>query len=160
MSSLLKKCPQCKLVKRTTKFCGDCGVKLEEFDDANGVWKPEGLWQITTYSDEEGRKPPTQLGVHEGHIVDLARRFSSESNYSLTFIPAESLELIKRHEPRPSVEVQLSTDSQTYSLSEEDRVQYFRKMLKGCKDVEVVKSSQYGCVRFNFRNGIFQGGKR
>lgn len=146
----LMRCPKCKTAKENDKkFCDECGTKLEQFADANGIWKPVGLWCVTTQGDEEG-KSTKQLGVHEGHIVDIARALSAEAFYDLNFRPMKALDKMKIRAPRANVHVQLDIDSGTWEMEKEPRMAYFRTMIKDRDDVRISASNYYGAVVFNF----------
>lgn len=147
MSDLMK-CPRCKTAKNGKKFCDECGAPLERFADANGVWKPEGLWHVSTQGDEEGRSTK-QLGIHEGHIADIAYSLSGEVYYDLHFRPVQALAEVNRRAPKTNVHVVLD-DSGTTSMLSEARQAYFREMLKGRTDVKIKPSNYYGAVVFQF----------
>lgn len=146
----LMKCPKCKTAKRDVKFCDECGTRLESFADDNGVWKPEGLWCVTTQGDEEGRTT-RQLGTHEGHIVDIAYKLSGEVNYDLNFRPVKTLLEAKLSKPRETVHVTLD-EAGTSSMESEARQAWFRAMIKDRTDVKIIPSAYYGAVVFNFLN--------
>lgn len=151
----LMRCPQCKTAKREAKFCDECGTKLESFSDASNIWKPEGMWRVTTQGDEEGRTT-RQLGTHMGHIVDIAHRLSGESNYNLSFEPLTTIKEIVLRTPRESVAVQIGIDSGTWDMTSEARQAYFRAMVKD-SNVKILPSNYYGCVVFKFLKGAKRG---
>lgn len=144
----LMRCPQCKTAKKDMKFCGECGTKLESFADSKNVWKPIGLWRVTTQGDEEGRTTK-HLGMHEGHIVDIARQLSGEAFYDLCFDPVTQLDKANVKEPRNQVHIKLGIDSGTWDMTSEIRAAYFRTMTKD-RDVTVAPSNYYAAVLFNF----------
>lgn len=148
--NMLMRCPQCKTAKKDAKFCNECGTKLESFADSNNIWKPVGLWRVTTQGDEEGRTT-RQLGLHEGHLADIARTLSAESFYDLQFEPVEVLDKDKIRAPRESVHVTLGHDAGTSGMEKEARAAYFRAMLKDRTDVTVTESNYYGAVVLNFK---------
>jgi len=146
----LFRCPKCKTAKKDAKFCSECGEKLESFSDASGIWKPEAMWRVTTQGDEEGRTTK-QLGVHEGHIVDIAHKLSAESFYDLCFEPVLAVKKAEIREPRSSVHVTLGYDSGTTTMESSARQAYFRAMIKDRDDVKITESNYYGAVVFNFK---------
>lgn len=150
MSNLMR-CAQCKFAQREGKFCNECGTKLESFSDASNIWKPVGLWCVTTQGDEEG-KSTRQLGVHEGHIVDIAHALSAEAFYELNFRPVTALDKMNIRAPRSSVHVTLDIDSGTWSMEKGPRMAYFRAMVKDRDDVKISESNYYAAVVFNFLN--------
>lgn len=151
----LYKCPQCKVAQRDGKFCIECGSQLE-FSDSKNIWKPSGVWHVTTEGDEEGRST-RDLGSHEGHIVDIAKKLSPDAFYSLHFSPAFAKEKAKIKAPLDSVNVHLAIDSGTWDLQGEARLAYYRSMLSGRNDVSVTPCNYFACVTFNFKGSPKKG---
>lgn len=148
MSNLMR-CANCKTAKRDAKFCSECGTQLESFADSANIWRPVGMWRVTTQGDEEGRTTK-QLGIHEGHIVDIAEKLSAEACYDLDFEPVMAIDKAQIRKPRESVHVVLGIDSGTRTMDKEARMAYFRAMVKDRDDVKITESSYYGAVVFNF----------
>ena len=114
------------------------------------VWNPVGRWKVTTEGDVEGRST-TNLGTHEGHIADIARELADKAYYSLYFTPGEPDAGKTKTQTKPiSVPVHLDIKSGTWDLDQSDRVAYFQKMMKGCRNVKVSKANYYACVTLEF----------
>lgn len=144
-------CSACKVI-REGKYCSNCGLALKEFiDPVKNTWNPVGVWHVTTEGDVEGRSTK-DLGVHEGHIVDIARALSTKVYYGLSFSPAKSLEEVGTTKPAASVNVSLDIKSRTWDLDGKHRVAYFQKMLQDRDDVKVTEGNYYACVKLEFIN--------
>lgn len=66
---------------KSWNHCPACGKDIPSSDFNTN---PVGMWEVTTEGDCEGRTTK-QLGVHEGHIVDIARNLASQTGYGLHF---------------------------------------------------------------------------
>ena len=110
---------------------------------ANRIAYPSsyGKWEVTTEGDVEGRST-RHLGTFEGHLDDIAFKLANQCYYSLQFklIPSEN-HISNMRKVRASVSVSLDIDSGTWDLSKEQRIYFFRNLLKG-RDV-IVKEGQY-----------------
>ncbi len=101
-----------------------------------------GRWHVTTEGDVEGRST-NDLGVHDGHIDDIAFRLAGRAGYSLHFSAAEELP-----EPSSAKEVTISFGSgfrNVSSLSTLERGNFAYDLFKG-RPVRVKDSSFYGSV--------------
>jgi hypothetical protein len=74
---------------------------------------PVGIWKVTTEGDCEGRSTE-DLGVHEGHIVDIAFRLSGHALYGLSFSPAKPEDTLPHKTPRNKVNISLGINSGTW----------------------------------------------
>jgi hypothetical protein len=106
------------------------------------LYKPYGIWTVTTEGDCEGRSV-SHLGTFEGYIDEIAFALAGKSFYSLRFQPADDLEQIAK--PGTKVSVSLDIDSGTWDLHGVNRVDYFKKMLAG-RNVSVVEGQYYASV--------------
>lgn len=149
MKTLLR-CPQCKTAQRDGNYCKQCGTALEALADAKNVWKPVGIWHVTTEGDEEGRST-RDLGVHEGHVVDIAKKLSPRVFYSLEFSPVFTKDKVEEAKPLKEVPIHLAIDSGTWDLKQKDREAYFRKMFTDRDDVKVDESNYFACVTLKFK---------
>lgn len=103
-----------------------------------------GLWHVTTEGDCEGRSTK-DLGVHEGHLDDIAFALAGACYYSLRFEPVDPNEW-SNHQPRTEVCVSLGIKSGTWDLKKGERANYFRELLKG-RDVTVESSDGYASAK-------------
>lgn len=87
---------------------------------------PVGRWHVTTEGDCEG-KSTTDLGIHEGHIVDIAFKLSERSYYKLRFEKAIEE---KKLEERDSVCIGLGIETGTWDMNPEDRAKAIESMLR------------------------------
>ena len=90
---------------------------------------PIGLWRVTTEGDCEG-KTVHDLGIYEGHIVDIARHLSEEVFYDLHFTPAQKASEIKRPKPQASVSISLGIESGSWDLHNTERIAEFSHFLQ------------------------------
>jgi len=92
-----------------------------------GNWNPIGVWKVTTEGDVEGYTL-RDLGVFDGHVVDIAAHLALRSYYKLSFLgkdkrkpaPQTSIPLAKGDER--VVHIDMGIDSGTWFLSDLDRV--------------------------------------
>lgn len=47
--------------------------------------KSFGWWSVSTDGDCEGRSPNKSLGIHRGHVDDIALRLADKAEYTLYF---------------------------------------------------------------------------
>jgi len=78
---------------------------------AENYGRPEGLWEITTEGDCEGRTV-NQLGIEYGNIFDLAKKYSGHCMYSLRFEKAKSVAM---NPEKKEVNISLGIDSGTWN---------------------------------------------
>lgn len=100
---------------------------------------PVGLWHVTTEGDCEG-KSTKDLGIHQGHIVDIAYKLGSKSYYSLHFSPAKCDETVT---PVKSVAISLPIESETWNMNPEFRKVHVAAMLarKACNQKYKIDTS-------------------
>ena len=91
---------------------------------------PVGRWHVTTEGGSGG-DTTTDLGYHEGHIADIALGLARYCYYSLTFIPAPPVAPVLA--PGNEVSLKLSTESGTWDMTPEERVDFFRAYLNAGK---------------------------
>lgn len=89
---------------------------------------PIGWWNVTTEGDEEGRST-RQLGLHYGHVAEIAFWLAIHNFYKLTFeakglIPLNTA--IMRYEATArSVYIALDYTSKIDDLSKDEQVKWF-----------------------------------
>ena len=108
------------------------------------TWPANALWHVTTEGDCEGRTT-RDLGVHLGHLDDVAFSLAPNSCYKLQFDlvdPSEWSRLVGQTE----VNVSLGIASKTWDLRGPALESYFRAMLAG-RDVSVASSNYHASVR-------------
>ena len=103
-----------------------------------------GLWHVTTEGDCEGRTTK-DLGVHEGHLDDIAFALASAAYYSLHFKRLYSSGY-KAIPPGIEVSVLLSIESKTWDLTPPARRAYFESMLAG-RNVSVSDGKYFASVK-------------
>ena len=108
-----------------------------------------GLWKITTEDDCEGRTVRA-IVIEKGYIDELAKKYSGESYYSLTFHKATKKEPVKEIKPtQKGVHITLDIDSDTWEMTKKERVAAIKELLKDTK-VEVSESNYYASVYLTF----------
>lgn len=106
---------------------------------------PVGTWSVTTEGDCEGRTTK-DLGIHKGHIVDIALLLGKKQYYSLQFKPAEE---IPYPEPSDKCRITLAIESGTWNMGHEERmvaVQEFLNKEKPTAQFQVNQSPFYASV--------------
>jgi hypothetical protein len=104
-----------------------------------------GTWHVTTEGDCEG-KTVKDLGVHTGHVVDIARALGGANYYALQFDPVM---VSTEDPPEPpecqSVSIRMDIDSKTWDMSPEMRVQWMKDFLgkSRAKNASHVHPGQY-----------------
>ena len=151
----------CEKCKRKTSaqfpFCPMCGTRKPEMPTPDFIKEmPDrytntfGLWKVTTEGDEEGRST-RKLGIHEGHIDEIARKLAHKAFYGLWFMAVDpepvGLEEPKR-EPK-SVHIQMSIDSKTWDLKPKQRPVVFAKIFEN-RPVSIEESNYYASVLMVF----------
>jgi len=101
-------------------------------------------WHITTEGDVEG-KTITDLGVYEGYLDEIAFRLGSRSYYSLRFSPWKEIPEPPLEKALSSISVSVDIDSGTWDMSPEQRVAWFRNLLRG-RNVGVEAGQSYASV--------------
>ena len=89
---------------------------------------PIGTWQVKTEGDCEG-KSDRNLGLHFGHIVDIAKKLASHAEYTLWFQKASSDKGSVNILQPTGVRIALDIDSQTWDMNSKERTRQFREML-------------------------------
>lgn len=102
----------------------------------------QGFWKVTTEGDCEGRTT-RDLGVHFGHLDDIAFALADKCYYSLCF---KLVDPMKLDVPTKSkVNVVLDIDSGTWDMTPSSRVAFVENMLKD-RDVSVKASNYFASV--------------
>lgn len=113
---------------------------------------PYGLWKITTEGDCEGRSI-VEVAIEEGHLDELAKKYSGESYYSLTFHKVTKEDSVKKIKPiQEGVHITLDINSDIWDMTSEERVEAINELLKERK-VEVSQSNYYASVYLTFLTG-------
>lgn len=92
--------------------------------------KAYGTWEVTTEGDVEGRTTK-HLGTYTGYLDEIAFSLADLCYYSLTFKSVKPLELRKDKTNQKSVCVRLDSESNTWDMDSNARVNHFRNMLDG-----------------------------
>lgn len=103
-----------------------------------------GTFEVTTEGDCEG-KNIKHLGTYTGYIDDIAFALADKCYYSLHFklVHPEELDMTPK---RNTVNITLNIDSGTWDMRSEERVNYFKELLKD-RNVEVSFGSYHAsCV--------------
>ena len=88
---------------------------------------PFGEWVVTTEGDVEGRTV-SHLGTFMGYIDEIALSLADKCYYSLKF---EAIKPVTSFKPtRKSTVIALDIDSETWDMSSEKRMEFFRKLLQ------------------------------
>ena len=103
-----------------------------------------GTWHVTTEGDCEGRST-RDLGTHTGNIDDIAFALASQAYYGLHFNSVNPTILKGREPTKSKVEVSLDIGISQLDINKNDRVEYFKRMLRG-RDVTVKPGTYYACV--------------
>ena len=110
---------------------------------ADDYKNPYGIWQVATEGDCEGRST-RQLGIFQGYIDDIAFALAEKCYYSLRFKKI-SIDIPTPTKAIGEVSVTLDIGSETWELTPEQRVDFFRNMLYK-REVFVSKNSEYASV--------------
>lgn len=105
-------------------------------------FNPEGVWEVTTEGDCEGRSV-RHLGTYEGHILDIVRQLAGQAFYQLEFErvkPANIAEKLPKG-TRRSVQFHVSGDRET--LPSGDSNAQFRALAQHLRDGESLKEGNY-----------------
>jgi len=143
------KCIKCQeTILDNSKFCNFCGEEQDKIT-AETYKKSFGFWKVTTEDDEEGRRT-RQLGTFEGYVHEIALQLADKVNYRLEFEavrpPNKPTATISK---KKSVPISFAIESQTWRMSEGDRIKYFRKLMEGT-NVSVEKCNYHACVTLVF----------
>ena len=113
---------------------------------------PVGTWEVTTEGDVEGRTE-RNLGVFEGHIVDIALRLRKKCFYSLRFNPFVKEEVFDDSiQIGDEVSVVLDISSGTWDMNQDQRVRAIstwinKSPLKDCRACDVQKHNYFASVK-------------
>lgn len=127
-------------------FCPKCGTKV-----VNLYANPVGTWHVTTEGDCEG-KTIKDLGVHTGHVADIARALGSRSYYALQFEPVLTSDTFVPEECQ-SVNVRMGVDSGTWNMTVEDRLRWMRNFLSATSakcSLSVIPGQYFSSVTLKF----------
>ena len=117
-----------------------------------------GTFKVTTEGDCEG-KSIRHLGTFTGYIDEIAFALADKCYYSLNFslVSPEELDMTPK---RDTVNVTLNIDSGTWDMKPEERVKYFKELLKD-RDVEVLPGTSYAsCVLTTHKETIEEKKKK
>lgn len=103
-----------------------------------------GTWTVTTEGDCEGRST-RQLGTHTGYIDDIAFALANQAYYGLQFSWVDPLALAKVPPNAAQIQVSLNIDTGTWDMTTKERVDYFKKLLRG-RETLVEDGTYYACV--------------
>lgn len=161
----MKTCPICGMKNAGKNFCGECGTKLPEDCGLTAEVRrvlanvpaeytnmKSGVWRVTTEGDCEG-KTVNDLGVHEGSVIDIARKLSGHCYYALCFKKTTKSEEEKRRPERSEVEISFDINSHTWNLKQAERAALFRELFKanGLDPNMVETGSFYASVKLKFK---------
>jgi len=147
-------CRKCETPNpKNANFCSHCGTKLEKsvFNARTcatmlptSYKKLDGLWEVTTEGDVEGRTVK-QLGTHSGSIIEIAAKLAKENCYSLQF---KAVNEVKSEIPEQGVHISLDIDSQTWDWSAAQRAAVFQVLLdkNNITDVKAEASNYYAGI--------------
>ena len=106
---------------------------------------PFGTWVVTTEGDVEGRTV-NHLGTFMGYIDEIALSLADKCYYGLKF---EAIKPVTSFEPTgKSTVIALNIDSETWDMSSEKRVEFFRKLLQD-RPVVVQEDGNFASVRIS-----------
>lgn len=152
------KCQKNEAASTGNKFCGHCGARMISSEAVEAridllanmpaLYKNTfGTWKVTTEGDEEGRST-RDLGVHTGHIDEIAQSLGGQCFYSLHFSPVSPTPAPAEPEDKKPVRqgsIQLGIASKTWDMSREDRAQVLAEIFKG-RPVSVSQGQYYASV--------------
>lgn len=105
---------------------------------------PIRWWKVTTAKDE-GAMATRDLGIHYGHIAEIALSLPIPCMFSYNFSPSDKYlhtpERETRKLVRKSANISLDITSKTWDLSEEELIAWFEKFLD--TDEIIVKPCNY-----------------
>lgn len=107
---------------------------------------PEGVWEVTTEGDCEGRST-RRLGTYERHILDIVRQLAGQAYYQLTFKRAKPATIATKLSKgtRRSVQFHVTaSDRETQEkLPSGDSNAQFRALAQHLRDGESLKEGNY-----------------
>ncbi len=156
------KCQKNEAANTGRKFCGYCGGRMvttaavetlvDLMADMPTRYKNTfGTWKVTTEGDVEGRST-TDLGVHTGHIDEIAQSLGARCFYSLRFSPFSPTPAPAEPEdkkPVRQVSILLDIASETWDMSREERAQVLAEIFK-TRPISVLQGQYYASVVLDF----------
>ncbi|AID17816.1 hypothetical protein JBP901_gp104 [Bacillus phage JBP901] len=103
---------------------------------------PEGVWEVTTEGDCEGRSV-RRLGTYEGHILDIVRQLAGQAFYQLTFERAKPATLAQSLPKGTRRSVQFHVTGDREKLPSGDSNAQFRALAQHLRDGETLKEGNY-----------------
>ncbi|BEU14801.1 hypothetical protein [Bacillus phage CM1] len=103
---------------------------------------PEGVWEVTTEGDCEGRSI-RRLGTYEGHILDIVRQLAGQAYYQLTFERAKPATLATKLPKGTRRSVQFHVTGERDKLPSGDSNAQFRALAQHLRDGESLKEGNY-----------------
>lgn len=139
-------------ITRRKKATRDIGKMVRTINETIG--SPVGAWLITTEGDCEGRTTQT-LGVEQGHILDLARKYGRMAMYGLKFKRQANIPEEKGVLPTDTVHIQLDINSGTWDMKDADRACAIAAWAKQEQPqyqglIPVTESNYYASVKVDF----------
>ena len=91
---------------------------------------PVGKWHVTTENDVEGRSTK-DLGIHEGHVADIAAALRKHNFYSLKFEPAVRVPSTKLDTEKGAFKINISfpIDTDTWGSNKAARADAIHRWL-------------------------------
>ncbi|WQZ49413.1 hypothetical protein Z3_97 [Bacillus phage Z3] len=105
-------------------------------------FNPEGVWEVTTEGDCEGRSV-RRLGTYEGHILDIVRQLAGQAYYQLTFERAKPATLAQSLPKGTRRSVQFHVTGDREKLPSGDSNAQFRALAQHLRDGETLKEGNY-----------------
>lgn len=120
--------------------------KLQEWADS-----PVGWWKVTTEGDCEGRSTD-QLGMHYGHVVEIAMSLPSGPSYSYRFeksahLPPEDVNAVHVERQAVRKEANISLEPINYKGGEKEIAKWL-----DCDEVEVKPCNYYGAYTIKLKD--------
>ncbi|AHJ87186.1 hypothetical protein BCP8-2_148 [Bacillus phage BCP8-2] len=103
---------------------------------------PEGVWEVTTEGDCEGRSI-RRLGTYEGHILDIVRQLAGQAYYQLTFERAKPATLAAKLPKGTRRSVQFHVTGEREKLPSGDSNAQFRALAQHLRRGETLKEGNY-----------------
>jgi hypothetical protein len=139
------KCEKCNNeVSASANFCSNCGAKIERVELNKDYYSPNGLWEVTTEGDCEGRTV-SNLGIHEGFIDEIAFKLADQCFYSLQFKKVNVNTLPINKSSKKEVNILLDIWSNTWDMNAKERVNVFAEIFKD-RPVNVKKGDYFASV--------------
>ena len=118
-------------IKRRKQATIEERVRTEMFQKIVEVLgSPVGKWKVTTEGDVEGRSTKN-LGIHEGHVADIAARLRKHCYYSLKFEAVANLRQPELDEEKGEFKINISLpiETDTWGKDKEACAQAIREWL-------------------------------